>query len=70
MMSLDELVLVIACFAVSLKLLVWSREQDVVGEDVPPDRNRDSDPRLRAEVRPDGAEGIVAAALRPGLDRR
>jgi hypothetical protein len=37
-MSLDELVLVIAFFAVALKLLVWSREEDVVGVDVEPDR--------------------------------
>ena len=38
-MSLDGQVLVIAFFAVALKLLLWSREGDVVGVDVGPDRN-------------------------------
>jgi hypothetical protein len=37
-MSLDGQVLVIAFFAVALKLLFWSREEDVVGVDVEPDR--------------------------------
>jgi hypothetical protein len=36
--SLDGQVLVIAFFAVALKLLVWSREGDVVWVDVEPDR--------------------------------
>jgi hypothetical protein len=74
-MSLDEQVLVIAFFALALKLLVWSREEDVVGVNVEPDRKDvlhldDSELRLRAGARPDGAEGIVATALRPRLDRR
>jgi hypothetical protein len=30
----------------------------------------DSELRLRAGARPDGAEGIVATTLRPRLDRR
>lgn len=38
-MSLEEQVLVIAFFAVALKLLVWFREEDVVGVDVEPDLN-------------------------------
>ena len=38
-MSLDGQVLVIAFFAVALKLLLWSREEDVVGTGVEPDRN-------------------------------
>jgi hypothetical protein len=37
-MSLDGQVLVIAFFAVALKLLLWSREEDVVGVDVELDR--------------------------------
>ena len=37
-MSLDGQVLVIAFFAVALKLLLWCREEDVVGVDVEPDR--------------------------------
>jgi hypothetical protein len=74
-MSLDGLVLVIAFFAVALKLLLWFREEGVVGVDVEPDRKDvmhldDSGLRLRAGARPDGAEGIVATALRPRLDRR
>jgi hypothetical protein len=74
-MSLDGQVLVIACFAVVLKLFLWCREQDVVGVDVEPDRKDalqldDSGLRLRGGARPDGTEGIVATSLRPGLDRR
>jgi len=74
-MSLDGQVLVIAFFAVGLKLFLWSREEDVVGVDVEPDRKNvlepdDSGLRLRAEARPDGAEGIVATDLRLRLDRR
>jgi len=61
-MSLDGQVVVIAFFALALKLLVWSREKDVVGVNVEPDRKDvlhldDSELRLRAEARPDGAEG-------------
>ena len=74
-MSLEEQVLVIAFLAVAFKLLVWSMEEDVVGVDVEPDRKDvmhldDSELRLRAGARPDGAEGIVATALRPSLDGR
>jgi hypothetical protein len=74
-MSLDGLVLVIAFFAVALKLLCWSREEDVVEVDVEPDRKGvlhldDSGLRLRAGARPDGVDGIVATALSPRLDRR
>jgi hypothetical protein len=73
-MSLDGQVLLIAFFAVALKLFLWSRE-DVVGVNVEPDRKDvlhldDSELRLRAGARPDGAEGIVATTLRPRLDRR
>lgn len=72
-MSLDGEVLVIMFFAVALKLLLWSREKDVVGVDVEPDRKDtlyldDSELRLRAGARPDGAEGIAATDLRPRLD--
>jgi hypothetical protein len=74
-MPLDGQVLVIAFFAVALKLLLWSREKDVVGVDVEPDRKDvlhldDSGLRLGAGARPDGAEGLVATALRSKLDRR
>jgi hypothetical protein len=74
-MSLDGQVLVIAFFALALKLLLWSREEDVVGVNVEPDRKDvlhldDSGLRLRAGARADGAEGIVATTLRPRLDRR
>ena len=74
-MSLDSQVLLIASCAVALKLFLWSREDDVVGVDVEPNRKDvmhldDSGLRLRAGARPDGAEGIVATALRPRLDRR
>jgi hypothetical protein len=73
-MSLDGQVLVIAFFAIALKLLLWSRE-DVVGVDVEPDRKDmlhrdDSGLQLRAGARPDGAEGTVATAPRPRLDRQ
>jgi hypothetical protein len=37
-MSLEEQVLVIAFFAVALRLLLWSREEEVIGVDVEPDR--------------------------------
>jgi hypothetical protein len=37
-MSLDGQVLVIAFFAVALKLLLWSREEDGAGVDVEPER--------------------------------
>ena len=37
-MSLDGQVLVIAFFAVALRLLLWSREENVVEVDVEPDR--------------------------------
>ena len=72
-MSLDGQVLVIACFAVALNLLLWSREDNVVGLDVELDRKDvlhldDSGPRLRAGTRPDGAEGMAATALRPRLE--
>jgi hypothetical protein len=74
-MSLDGQVLVIACIAVAVKLLLCYREKDVVGVGVEPDRPDvshldDSELRLRAGAQPDGAEGIVATALRPRLDRR
>jgi hypothetical protein len=73
-MSLDGQVLVIAFFAVALKLFLWSRK-DVVGADVEPDRKDvlhldDSGLRPQAGARPDGAEGIVATTQRPRLDRR
>ena len=70
-MSLDGQVLVIACFAVALNLLLWSREDNVVGLDVELDRKDglhldDSRPRLGAGTRPNGAEGMAATARRPG----
>ena len=70
-MSLDGQVLVIACFAVALNLLLWSREDKLVGLDVELDLKDvlhpdDSGPRLGAGLRPDGAEGMAATALRPG----
>jgi hypothetical protein len=73
-MSLDGQVLVIAFCAVALKLLLWSRE-DVAGVDVEPDRKGalhldDSGLRLRAGARPHGAEGSVATAPPPRLDRQ
>jgi hypothetical protein len=74
-MSLDGQVLVIAFFALALRLLLWSREEDVVGMNVEPDRKDvlhldDSELRLRAGARPDGTEGIVATTLRPRSDSR
>jgi hypothetical protein len=74
-MSLDGQVLVIAFFAVALKLLLWSREEDGVGVDVEPGRKDvlhldDSGLRLGARARPEGAEGTVATAPRPRLNRR
>jgi hypothetical protein len=73
-MSLDGQVLVIACFALVLNLLVWSREDNVVGLDVELDPKDvlhldDSGPRLGAVPRSDGAEGMAATALRPRWDR-
>jgi hypothetical protein len=74
-MSLDGQVLVVAVFAVALKLSVWSSGEDMVGVDVEPDRKDglhldDSGLRLRAGARPDGVGGIAVTALRPGEDRR
>jgi hypothetical protein len=37
-MSLDEQVVVIAFCAIALELLLWSREENVVGLDIDPDR--------------------------------
>jgi len=50
-MSLDGQVLVIACFAVALHLLLWCREDNLVGLDVELDPKdvlhlHDSGPRL------------------------
>jgi hypothetical protein len=69
-MSIDGQVLVIGVFAVALKLYLWST---MVRVDVQPDRKDaldldDSGLRLRAQARPDGAEGIVATSLRPRLE--
>ena len=74
-MSIDAQVLVIAFFAVALKLLLSFRQEDVVDVDVEPDRKEvlhldDSGLRLQAGAWPAGAEGIVATAPRPRLDRR
>ncbi len=68
-MSLE--VSVLASFAVALRLFLSSREENVVGVEVEPDRNDlfhldDSGLRFRAGARLDGAEGIVAKPLRPG----
>jgi hypothetical protein len=84
-MSSDGQVLVIAFFAVALKLLLWSMEEAVVRVDVELDRKDvlhvdnsglkdvlhvdNSGLRLRAGSRAEGAEGIVATARRPRLDR-
>jgi hypothetical protein len=73
-MSLDGQVLVIACLAVALHLLLWCREDNLVGLDVelnPKDvlHLDDNGPRLGAGPRPDGAEGMAATVLRPRLDR-
>jgi hypothetical protein len=56
----------------ALKLFLWSKEEVVV-VDVAPDRKGvlhldDSGPRLPAEARPDGAEGILATSLSPRLE--
>ena len=72
-MSLDGQVLVIAFFAVALKLVLWSKEEDVAVVDVAPDRKDvlhldDSGPRLPGEARPDGAEGIFSTSLSPRLE--
>jgi hypothetical protein len=72
-MSFDGQVLVIAFFAVALKLYLWSREAYVVRVDVEPERKEvlhldGGGQRLRAEARPDGTEGIVATSLRPRLE--
>jgi hypothetical protein len=69
-MSFDEQVLVIAFFAVALKLYLCST---MVRVDVEPGRKDvldldDSGLRVGAEARPDGAEGIVATSLRPSLE--
>jgi hypothetical protein len=73
-MSLDGQVLVMAFLAVALKLLLWSMEEEVVMVDVELDRKDvlhldNSGLRLRAGSRPEGAEGIVATAMRPRLER-
>jgi hypothetical protein len=49
-MSSEEQVFVIAFFAVALKLLLWSREEDVVGV---PDR-KDVLPLMTATATPSG----------------
>jgi hypothetical protein len=72
-MALDGQVLVIAFFAVALKLYLWFSEVDAVRLDVEPDREDvlaldGSGLRLRVEARPDGTEGIVATSLRPRLE--
>jgi hypothetical protein len=74
-MSLDGQVLVIALFAVALKLFLWSREEGMAGWDVASDRKDglhlgDNGLRFQAGTRPDGAEDLVAPALNPRLDRR
>jgi hypothetical protein len=74
-MSLDGQVLVIAFFAVALKLFLWSREEGMAGWDVEPDRKDvlhlgDNGLRFQAGARPDEAEDLVAPALNPRLDRR
>jgi hypothetical protein len=74
-MSLDGQVLAIAFCAVALKLFLWSRQEGVAGVDVEPDRKDvvhldDSELRLQAGARPDGAEDIVVSALQPRSDRR
>jgi hypothetical protein len=61
-MSLDGLVLVIAIFAVVLKLYLWFSEEDVVRGDVEPHRTDmlhldDNGPRFQVEARPNGTEG-------------
>jgi hypothetical protein len=74
-MLIDESVLVVAFFAVALKPLLWSMEEDVVGVDVELDRIDlvhldDSWLRLRAGSRARRSWGLVATALHPRSDRR
>jgi hypothetical protein len=74
-MSLDGQVLVIAFCAIALKLLLWSREENVVGLDIDPDRKNvlhldDSGLRFQAGARPEGDEGRVAKTRCFRLDRR
>jgi hypothetical protein len=66
-MLLDGQILVIAFFAVALKLFLWAREDDVVGVDVELDQKDvlpldDSGQGLREGAQPDAAEGIVATS--------
>jgi hypothetical protein len=63
-MSLDGQVLVIAIFAVALKLYLWFSEKEVVQRDA----ESDSGLRFQAEARPNGTEGVVATSLRPRLE--
>jgi hypothetical protein len=72
-MSFDGQMLVIALFAVALKLFLWFRERDLVRVEVDPDRKEvlhldDTGLRLRGEAPPDGAEGIFATSLSPRLE--
>ena len=72
-MSLDGLVLVIAIFAVALKLYLWFSEEGVVRGDIEPDRNDrlhldGSGLRFQAEARPGDAEGIFATSLSSRLE--
>jgi hypothetical protein len=60
-MSLDGPVLMIAMFAVVLKLYLWFSEEDVIRGDVEPDRTDrlhldDNVPQFQVEARPDGTE--------------
>jgi hypothetical protein len=60
-MSLDGPVLVIAMFAVVLKLYLWFSEDDVIRGDVEPDRTDrlhldDNGLQFHVEARPDGTE--------------
>jgi hypothetical protein len=73
-MSLDGQVLGIACVAVALNLLLWCRDDNLVGLDVELDPKDvlhldDSGPRLGAGPRPDGAERMADPAVRLRLDR-
>jgi hypothetical protein len=72
-MSLDGLVLVIAIFAVALKLYLWFSEEDVIRGHIEPDRNDslhldDSGLHFQVEARPNGTEDVVATSLRPRLE--
>jgi hypothetical protein len=74
-MSLDGQVLVIAFFAVALKLSLWSWEEGMAGGDVEPDRKDvlhlgDNGLRFQEGARREGAEDMVATALNPRSDRR